>query len=282
MSVREFDFLPDDFQRVRQMLHQWAGISLAEHKSDMAYGRLSRRMRHLQVSSAAQYLDRVEQQPEERQEFINALTTNLTAFFREEHHFRYLAQQLQDAARSQAQPLKIWTCACSTGEEPYSLAMAAVEAFNSWTPPVRIFATDIDTRVVAEAKAGVYPLESMAKLGGARRDRFFQRGTGTQSGRVRVRPELQQLIRFQPLNLLSPTWPVKGPLTALFCRNLMIYFDKDTQLQLLQRFHPLLGSEGRFYAGHSESFAQAAHLFALQGNTVFRPLAPAVALQRRA
>ncbi|SFB84791.1 chemotaxis protein methyltransferase CheR [Marinospirillum celere] len=269
---REFDFTNKDFERIRDLAHERAGIFLSPKKRDLVYSRIARRLRALGLMTFEQYLQHLEENEDEAQDFINALTTNLTAFFREEHHFDLLAEQLLSAAKHSPKPLKIWSSACSTGEEAYSIAMTAIEAFGSWTPPVRILATDVDTNVLRQAKRGVYASDRVAKLSDERVKSFFVRGKGMYTGMVKVRSQVRDLIHFNSLNLLAPQWPIKGPFDAIFCRNVMIYFDKPTQYKVLSRFHPLLSPEGLLYAGHSESFQHAGDLFRLQGKTVFRPL----------
>jgi chemotaxis protein methyltransferase CheR len=264
---REFDFTTADFERIRQLICAHAGIALSPVKQDMVYSRLARRLRHHGDKSFAQYLARLEADPAEWETFVNSLTTNLTAFFREAHHFDAL-RWLLDGHRG-GRPFKIWCCAASTGEEPYSLAMTACETFDSLTPPVQILASDIDTQVLAQGEAGVFALDRAERLGPERLRRFFLRGTGGQAGKVRVRPELQRLIAFRRINLLDPRWPVQGPLDAIFCRNVMIYFDKPTQYGILQRFAPLLRDDGLLFAGHSESFLHAADLFRPLGRTLY-------------
>ena len=276
VEERPFAFDERDFRRVCRMIHARAGIHLGAHKRDMVYSRLARRLRARGFENFSDYLDMVEDADAgEDQHFINALTTNLTSFFREAHHFPLLASQLQAAHRG-GQPLRIWCCAASTGEEPWSLAITACEAFGTLTPPVRILATDIDTAVLQSAMRGVYPLERIESIDIERKRRFFQRGSGANAGQCRVRPELRALVEFRPLNLLDADYGLKpGSLLAVFCRNVMIYFDKPTQYAVLQRIAPLLSPEGRMYAGHSESFNHAADLVAPCGRTVYRALARA-------
>ena len=273
---RPFAFDDRDFRRVCRMIHARAGIHLGAHKRDMVYSRLVRRLRARGVERFSDYLDMVEDGVvDEGQHFVNALTTNLTSFFREAHHFPLLASQLQ-AAQRDGQPLRIWCCAASTGEEPYSLAITACEAFDTLTPPVRILATDIDTTVLQSAARGVYPLERIDSIDAARKRRFFQRGGGANAGLCRVRPELRALVEFRPLNLLDADYGLKrGAFIAVFCRNVMIYFDKTTQYGVLQRIAPLLSAEGRMYAGHSESFNHATDLVTPCGRTVYRAAAGA-------
>lgn len=269
---REFDFTDKDFERIRDLAHERAGIFLSPKKRDLVYSRIARRLRALGLITFEDYLHQLEDNEDEAQDFINALTTNLTAFFREAHHFDLLADQLVEASAGRRGPLKIWSSACSTGEEAYSLAMTAIEAFGSWTPPVRILATDVDTQVLSQAKRGVYASDRVAKMDEERVKSFFVRGKGKHQGMVKVRSQVRDLIHFNSLNLLAPNWPLKGPFDAIFCRNVMIYFDKPTQYKVLSRFHPLLTPKGLLYAGHSESFQHASDLFRLKGKTVFMPV----------
>lgn len=275
-SGREFAYTTADFERVRELVYRQAGISLAASKEPMVYSRLARRLRALRLTSFEQYFRYLDNNSEEFEQFVNALTTNLTAFFREAHHFEILKEHLQNCYQKQRRPLRIWCTASSTGEEPYSLAMTAVEAFNSWTPPVTILASDIDTKVLATAEQGIYAMERLTDLSSQRLRQFFLKGKGSHSGSARVRDELRQLVRFRQINLLEERWPVKGGLDAIFCRNVMIYFDRPTQLNLLERLVPLLAPHGLFFAGHSESFAHAGHVVKLIGRTVYRPVGRSV------
>ncbi|ABE50199.1 MULTISPECIES: CheR family methyltransferase [Methylobacillus] len=264
---KEFDFTEADFARVRKLIYQAAGISLSDSKHEMVYSRLARRLRATGMSSFQHYLDTLESGTgsEEWEAFTNALTTNLTSFFREHHHFPILAEHISKAAH----PISIWCCASSTGEEPYSLAITACEAFGTLRPPVEIIATDIDTNVLATAAAGIYAYDRIEKLSIEQKKKFFLRGTGKQQGLVRVRDDLRKLVSFMPLNLLSSSWPISGPFDAIFCRNVMIYFDKPTQSSILKRFVPLLKPDGLLFAGHSENFLYATDAFRLLGKTVY-------------
>ncbi len=264
---REFVFSSADFERVRALIYKHAGISLSPVKQDMVYSRLARRLRARGDRTFAEYLDRAEREPEEWETFVNSLTTNLTSFFREAHHFDILAENLKK--RTSRGPVRIWCSAASTGEEPYSLAITACEAFNTMTPPVQIVATDIDTNVLATAEKGVYGMDRVDRLSKERMQRFFLKGTGAQAGFARVRPELQRLIEFKRINLLDTRWALQGPFDHMFCRNVMIYFDKPTQHAILKRFVPLLKLDGLLFAGHSESFLHAADLFRSLGRTVY-------------
>ena len=270
---REFVFTEKDFERVCHLIYEHAGISLKPSKQDMVYSRLARRLRANGINNFRDYLVLLESDNEvEWEAFVNSLTTNLTSFFREPHHFPLLSEHV--VKQKGRRPLSLWCSAASTGEEPYSMAMTMVETYGSFTPPVSIVATDVDTNVLAKAEAGIYPVERVEKLAAEVVKRFFLKGTGAQSGFVRVRPELRAMITFRQLNLLSDNWQVRGPLDAIFCRNVMIYFDKETQLKILQRFTPLLHPEGLLFAGHSENFHNAAHLFRLRGKTVYELARP--------
>ncbi len=264
---REFNFTPSDFARVRKLIYQHAGISLSEAKTDMVYSRIGRRLRAVGYDSFKDYLDNLENEnsSDEWEAFTNALTTNLTSFFREEHHFPILAEHLSSLKK----PISIWCSAASTGEEPYTIAMTACEAFGTMKPPVEIIATDIDTNVLATAARGVYPYERVSKLSEKRRKNFFQKGTGAHEGTVRVRNELRSLISFQPLNLLDKQWALKGSFDVIFCRNVMIYFDKPTQSKILSRFVPLMKQHALLFAGHSENFLYVSNDYHLRGKTVY-------------
>jgi chemotaxis protein methyltransferase CheR len=267
-SAKEFNFTKSDFERVRALIYKRAGISLADSKQEMVYSRIARRLRATGIVSFATYLDELEagrMGDSEWQAFTNALTTNLTSFFREAHHFPLLAEHLK---RLQG-PITIWCSASSTGEEPYSIAMTVCEAFNTLTPPVQIIATDIDTNVLAVGATGVYGIERLEKMSAERSKRFFLRGKGEQEGMVRVRPELRQLVTFKQLNLLADGWPLTGQFDVIFCRNVMIYFDKTTQRKILARFVPLMKPHALLFAGHSENFLYVSEALKLRGKTVY-------------
>ena len=266
-SGKEFEFTSRDFERVRGLIYKRAGISLSESKQEMVYSRLARRLRVHGIDSFTHYLDDLErvQDSDEWVAFTNALTTNLTSFFREEHHFPVLAE----FALKIREPLSVWCSASSTGEEAYSIAMTLCEAFGSLSPAVKIVATDIDTNVLKTASDGVYGLERIEKMSSERTRRFFLRGKGANDGHVRIRAELRSMIEFKQLNLLDDHWPISGSFDVIFCRNVMIYFDKPTQKKILQRFAPLLKPHGLLFVGHSENFSYLTDIFQLRGKTVY-------------
>lgn len=266
---REFEYTDRDFARVRQLIHAHAGISLSPSKCEMVYSRLARRLRNHGIDRFTDYIDLLERQDRggaEWQAFVNALTTNLTSFFREAHHFPMLEEHVRSLGRRQ---IVLWSCAASTGEEPYSMAMTMVEHFRTWDPPVKILATDLDTNVLETAASGIYPAERVEHLSKERVKRFFMRGSGSNDGHVRVREELRKLVVFRQQNLLEPAWNMRGPFDAIFCRNVLIYFDGDTQARLLERFVPLMASNGLLFAGHSENLQRVTSLFQLQQKTVY-------------
>jgi len=262
-------FGADDFERARALIHRKAGISLHSGKQAMVYSRLSRRLRDLGLDSVRDYLDRLEAlrgdaaEPE-WQEFVNCLTTNLTAFFREEHHFPILAAELAARAR---EPVRIWCNAASTGEEPYSLAMTVIESLGP-TANVGIVCTDIDTNVLATAERGVYDAGAKG-LDATRLKRHFLRGSGANAGKVMVKPELRRLVEFRICNLTDATWSPGAPFDFVFCRNVMIYFDAPTQRAVLERMHQVVRPGALLFAGHSENFNDSRDLFRLRSKTVY-------------
>jgi chemotaxis protein methyltransferase CheR len=265
----EFNFSAADFERVRKMIYRKAGISLHEGKQAMVYSRLTRRLRELGHGSFGSYLQWLEQArgataEKEWQQFINCLTTNLTSFFREEHHFPLLAAEL---AQRKGRSLRLWCNAASTGEEPYSLAMTVAESVGPGTA-VEIVCSDIDTQVLTIAERGVYPADARG-LGPDRLRRHFLRGTGANSGSIRIRPELQRLVSFRQHNLMDEQWSLGEPFDIVFCRNVMIYFDEPTQRKVLERMHGAMRPRGLLFAGHSENFTGSKDLFALRGKTVY-------------
>jgi len=255
------------FRRICQLIYQRAGIVLADHKRDMVYNRLVRRLRTLGLDDFGRYLSMLEANANsaEWQAFINSLTTNLTAFLREAHHFPVLAEH----ARKRSGEYRIWSAAASTGEEPYSLAITLADTLGTAPGRWKVFASDIDTEVLQKAQSGIYRQEELKTLSPQQLQRYFMRGTGPHDGLVRVRGELANHVEFAPLNLLDKQYNVPGPFDAIFCRNVMIYFDRETQEAILKRFVPLLKPGGLLFAGHSENFSNLSRDFWLRGQTVY-------------
>ena len=268
LAEPEFELTDRDFARIRRLIHERAGISLHAGKRAMVYSRLARRLRETGHNSFSSYLQSIEAPDEaaERQRFVNSLTTNLTAFFREPHHFEALADELR--RHRGGAPIRLWCNAASTGEEPYSIAMTVVETQGA-DAAVELVCSDIDTEVLEHARRGVYAADSRG-LSPARLRRHFLRGTGANSGLIRVRRELARLPSFRVFNLMSADWSSLGaPFDFVFCRNVMIYFDAPTQHRLVERLHAALRPGGLLYVGHSENLADARALFRLRGKTVY-------------
>jgi chemotaxis protein methyltransferase CheR len=273
MRLREFHFGDDDFEALRQLVKQLTGINLSDQKRELVYGRLARRLRALQLESFAQYRDLLAQDGErEIVQFCNALTTNLTSFFRESHHFDYLRDQvITPMAHSGAtRRLRLWSAGCSTGEEPYSIAMTILEALpdiQRWD--VRILATDLDSDVLERARRGIYTTERLKTVTPQRRTRFFRERRERDGVCYEVVPELKSLITFKQLNLMH-TLPMRGPLAAIFCRNVVIYFDKDTQRALFSRVAQLQQAGDLLFLGHSENLFKVSEQWSLIGKTIYR------------
>lgn len=270
VQASEFVWTATDFERIQSLIYQRAGINLHDGKHAMVYSRLSRRLRETGHASFHDYLGWLQNHDgPEWQEFVNALTTNLTSFFREHHHFEILAKYLK--TQSVTGGWRIWCNAASTGEEPYSIAMTVMESLQARTA-FQLVASDIDSKVLASAEKGVYRLESLKNVGEERLQRFFLRGTGANEGMVRVKPELRQAVQFVNVNLIKDGWPFQEPFDVVFCRNVMIYFDGATQRQVLQRIHRTMKPGGLLFAGHSENFSDSRDLFVLRGKTVYERL----------
>ena len=271
---KEFRFSDRDFQYLRQLVSRETGIVITEAKREMVYSRLSRRLRILNLTDFKEYCHLLETDPEgELSAFINAITTNLTSFFREPHHFEFLQTTvIPDLLKRNAasRRMRIWSAGCSTGEEPYSIAMTTAEALSvedGWD--CRILATDLDTDVLAKAQRGVYPLERVASIAQARLQQWFLRGGGANQGMTRVVPALREMIAFRYLNLMEE-WPVRGPIDVLFCRNVVIYFNKETQRRIFEKFANCMADHSYLFIGHSESLFKITDRFELIGQTIYR------------
>lgn len=274
-NEREFHFTKQDFDLLRQLVNEQTGITLSDHKQEMLYSRLSRRVRALNLDSFSSYYHLLRSQgggSEELVHFINAVTTNLTAFFREPHHFLFLAQQLfpQLLEEKRDKRIRIWSAGCASGEEPYSIAIVARECFPAdWD--IKILATDLDSSMIERGERGVYEAERVSNITTERLRRFFHKGKDSQAGKVRIIPELRNMVIFKQLNLMHP-WPLQGPLDIIFCRNVVIYFDKETQRVLFDRFANLLSPEGCLFVGHSENLFQLTQRFQLLQQTIYKKI----------
>jgi chemotaxis protein methyltransferase CheR len=282
----EFALSDDAFERVRQRVYGMAGISLSDAKRTLVISRLSKTLRRLGFTAFDDYLDFLDAgaPAEEVQGFVNALTTNLTRFFREEHHFDHLGQHVAAIVARRTQSgagpgrLRLWSAGCSSGQEPYTIALhltAMLPELRRWD--FRILATDIDTQVLARAAAGIYPESELSGLSPERASLFGRMGDGT----IRVPEAARRLVAFKPLNLMDAPWPMKGPFDAIFCRNVAIYFDRTTQGRLFGRLGDMLTPEGCLYIGHSENLGAASGRFRNLGRTMFQ-MQPQVCPQDRA
>lgn len=273
-GIADFELTDAQFHRIRALVREHTGIALSDAKRQLVYGRLSRRLRALKLGSFREYIELLERGvANELEEFINAITTNLTSFFREPHHFEYLATDLlpQIVARdSGVRRARIWCCAASTGEEPYSIGMVLREAAPLLHGfDIKVLATDLDSAVLATAANGIYNAERLTSVASTRASRFFRKGSGAHAGQYRVQDELRNLITFKQLNLMHE-WPVRGPFDAIFCRNVIIYFDKDTQRALFARMATLQRPGDILFLGHSESLYHVSDQYELVGRTIYR------------
>jgi chemotaxis protein methyltransferase CheR len=270
-SSEEFQLSEAEFNEIRGVVHRTTGIALAESKRHLVYGRLARRLRALELTTFRSYLERIESDPAELEEFCNAITTNLTFFFREGHHFEYLNSTLLPMLQrrnASSRRIRIWSAGCSTGEEPYSIAACVLETLGGlrdWD--IRILATDLDSKVLAHAQAGIYTAERFEKVEKSRRDRWFNAVNG--GAQFSARDELRRLITFKRLNLMEQ-WPIRGPFDAIFCRNVVIYFDKATQRVMFGRMAELQREGDHLFIGHSESLFNVCDRYELIGQTIHK------------
>ena len=273
LRLREFAFGEEDFQALRVLVKSVTGIHLSDQKRELVYGRLTRRLRALQLRTFAEYRERVKGDVQELAELCNAITTNLTSFFREPHHFQYLREHvLAPRAGNPRTPrrIRIWSAGCSTGEEPYSIAMTVLEALpdpGGWD--VRILATDLDSEVLERARRGIYLPERMGNVSPERLQRFFIERRDAGGISRQIAPEVAALVTFKQLNLIHAL-PMRGPLDAIFCRNVVIYFDKETQRELFARIARLQRPGDLLFLGHSESLFKVCDSYGLIGKTIHR------------
>ncbi len=272
----EFPLTKEDFQQIIEVAHADAGIDLCEAKASLVYSRLTKRLRALRLESFSSYCALLSKgdASEERQHMVAALTTNVTRFFREPHHFEHLKEHvlppLVNAARKGG-AVRIWSAACSSGEEPYSVALVILSLIpEAASLNVRVLATDIDPSVLQKGEAGIYADAAMTAVPPELRNRWFSREESAGSKLWKAGQELRKIVTFRKHNLMGP-WPMRGPFHAIFCRNALIYFKEESQVEVWCRFAPLLAPEGRLYVGHSERlFGEAASLYASEGITTYR------------
>lgn len=272
--IREYAFSEAEFTELRDLIEARVGISLSEGKRDLVYSRVTRRLRARGLSSFAEYLSLLRRGDEEElAELVNAMTTNVTQFFRENHHFEYLRDQFLPEMISrhrQDRIIRVWSAGCSTGEEPYSIAIVLAEFLENhpdWR--AEVWATDVDGAVLRQAEEGVYPLDRLKQVSRERLRRFFLRGSGPNEGKARVGRALRNIIHFERINLIEP-WPIKHAFDAVFCRNVIIYFDREHKIEVVDGFANHLVAEGHLFLGHSESLHGLTDRYRLIGRTIYR------------
>jgi chemotaxis protein methyltransferase CheR len=273
LRLREFEFSNEDFEALRALVKEVTGIALSDQKRELVYGRLARRLRALNLKSFREYRELLASDADEVVQLCNAITTNLTAFFREPHHFDHMRDEVLKPMALHppaSRRYRIWSAACSTGEEPYTIAMTVLEAMGDtrgWD--LKILATDLDSDVLGKASRGVYLADRLRTLSTERKRRFFTPTAGTRDPSFTIASNLRQLITFRQLNLMHP-FPMKGPFDAIVCRNVLIYFDKDTQRDLVGRMARLQRPGDLLYLGHSESLFKVSNDYTLIGRTIYR------------
>jgi chemotaxis protein methyltransferase CheR len=272
MQVKSFPLTNEQFGVIRELVHRVSGISLSDGKKDLVRSRLNKRLRTLDLDSYDDYIEMVRRDGsgQELTNLLDAISTNVTEFFREAAHFEFLRKLVQEKAAAGQRRLRIWSAGCSSGQEPYTIAITLLEALDGlrgWD--AKVLATDISTNVLDKAQQGIYDAASLGKMDRTLRTRYFGRAPGSGDDTVQVKPEVRRLIRFGRLNLMGD-WPMKGPFDAIFCRNVMIYFEKPTQMKLVSRYWDLLAPSGVLFIGHSENLRGFEHKFDPVQPTVYR------------
>jgi len=274
----EGDVSEQEYRRFQELVKAQTGITLGEHKRSLVAARLGKRLRALGLSSFRSYYDYLTGATgqAEREHFVNAMTTNKTDFYREKHHFDFLKTEIIPALKARAirtgdRRIRIWSAGCSSGEEPYTIALTlrdSLESLLTWD--IRILASDIDTHVLAQAAQGIYPADRVGDIPTATLERHFRRGTGDRAGLVQVAREVRNLVTFRQINLLEEPWPIQTVFDCIFCRNVIIYFDKPTIRRLIGRFATYVKEDQYLFLGHSESLYGVTDQFAFLRNTIYR------------
>jgi chemotaxis protein methyltransferase CheR len=279
------DITEAQFNEISSLVKGLCGINLHDGKKELVRARLSKRLRALQLSSFREYLvylrEDIESAGNELTALLDAISTNLTSFFRENAHFQYLSSIVLPELLAERGPgdrkLRVWSAGCSSGEEPYSIALTLCEQLPAWEQwDLGILATDLSTRVLQIARQGEYEAQRLATVPAGLLNTYFERLPQTTEKRYRVRAEVRRLVHFARLNLMEP-WPMRGPFDVIFCRNVMIYFDKPTQGKLVHRFAELLAPGGTLFIGHSESLTGIEHNFRYVQPTIYEKPLPAAA-----
>jgi chemotaxis protein methyltransferase CheR len=276
LALQEVVLGEEEFRRISDLVYEHCGINLHDGKKELVRSRLAKRLHQGRFTSFSQYIQHVLEDPtgKEFSILIDSLSTNLTKFFREERHFEYMRTQLLPRlikAKESRRQLRVrgWSAGCSSGEEPYSIALTLLEAFagrGRWD--IRLLATDVSTRILERAQAGVYDRERIEPIPMPLRSKYLITRREGDKERYEVKSALREMVIFRNLNLMKD-WPIRGPLDFVFCRNVMIYFDKPTQARLIRRFYDLLGPGGVLFTGHSESLTGIEHAFKYVQPTIY-------------
>ena len=271
-DLKDLNFTREDFDYLRRVVTETTGIVASEDKYSMYYSRLARRLRTLGLSDFRAYREYLKKNPEsESIELVNSVTTNLTSFFRENHHFDFLRDRvIAPGCRQNRRRLRIWSAGCASGEEAYSIAITLAQSIpdlDHWD--IRILACDIDSHVLATARSGIYDFNQIKNLEPMVRERYFRQLDDGKCGGFEIDPALKQMIEFRQLNLLHD-WRLGEKFDLIFCRNVVIYFDRDTKAALVERFANQLNDGGYLLMGHSESLYKTSNRFELLGRTIYR------------
>ncbi len=275
LAQKQFDYTDRHFKKICGLIYDHTGITMPDTKSQLVYSRISKRIRSLSLNNFDEYCQLISSKnnDSEIKHFINSVTTNLTGFFREEHHFEYLSKTILPELKLKHQydrRIRIWSCACSTGKEPYSIAIAIKESpvnLNGWD--VKILATDIDTDVLNVGKTGVYNEDDTKGLTDSQIKKYFRKGRGENEGMLKASKALRDLITFKQLNLMHD-WPMRKSFDVVFCRNVIIYFNKETQAFLFKKIANQMNSDSYLMLGHSESLFNVNDDFKLLGKTIYQ------------
>jgi chemotaxis protein methyltransferase CheR len=272
MDFKEFELNDKEYFFLTRLVNEKTGIVLGENRKDMLYSRIVRRIRTLKLNNFQEYCNFISSKEGEQEigEFINAVTTNLTKFFREEYHFEELKKILHEQIiPNNNNGIRIWSAGCSTGQEPYSIAMTIINEIPDYQAmDIKILATDIDTNVLDKANTGIYSARDVESIPDNYKRKFI---TQLDNNSYQVSSQLKDIIRFKRLNLLAD-WPMKGEFHIIFCRNVVIYFDKDTQKKLFDRYADIMIPQGFLFIGHSENLYNVSDRFQLIGKTIYRKI----------
>lgn len=268
---KEFLMTGRDFDEIAALAYKHTGIVLGRHKANMVYGRIARRLRQLHMATFREYLSYLNDNfAKESTDFINLITTNLTSFYREAHHFEFLkSTAFPELKQKTEKRIRIWSSGCSIGQEAYTVAFTLVEAGFPASWDIKILATDLDSNVIETGRKGVYPIDHVASISDEKIEKYFQKSKDGKQ--VKVRDNIINMVHFKRLNLLE-SWPMQGLFDVIFCRNVVIYFDRETQKKLFDRYADYLPVGGYLIIGHSESINGLSDRFEPVGNTIYRKL----------